>query len=291
MKVDAHQHYWHYSPEQYPWMGPELSLLARDFLPQDVAPQLRAQGFDACIAVQARAIEAESDYLLGLARQHPWIAGVVGWTDLAAPDVGERLQALRTQPKLVGIRHLLQDEADPATWCANPAINRGLAQTQAQGLVYEVLVKQQQMAQAVSLCAQHGEHWMVLDHLGKPRLGEPGAFADWQRHLAELAAMPHVAVKLSGLVTEARAPEDAGVHSPVLRRHLFTALELFGPQRLIFGSDWPVCQLVAGYEHVYRIIDDWAASLTVAERADLWGSNAARIYRLPPALAGIPADH
>ena len=275
-RIDAHQHFWRYRAEDHPWMDAGMGVLRRDWLPGDLRPLLDACGIDACIAVQARADEAENDFLLGLADEHPWIAAVIGWVDLFADDAGERLALHKRHPRFAGVRHLLQDDPDIAATLADPRFNRGVRQVQQQGLVYEVLVRGAgQLAATPAFCARHDQHFLVLDHLGKPAIGG-GADNAWRDALRERAAMPHVLCKLSGLVTEV---VGSGVDDAVLRRYLDTALELFGPRRLLFGSDWPVCLLRAEYADTKR-----SAILLLNQRQPL-----CRFLRLASSLAGRPS--
>lgn len=285
LRIDAHQHFWRYDAEAYPWMGAGMDVLRRDWLPQDLRPLLDAQDIDACIAVQARGDEAETDFLLDLAQRHDWIAAVIGWVDLRADNLDARLTRWGNARLLAGFRHLLQDDPDVAATLADPRFNRGMQRLQAGGFVYELLVRgSAQLEQTPDFCARHSRHWLVLDHLGKPAIGGDQD-QRWHDALRELAAMPHVMCKVSGLVTETVEPD---IDANVLRRYLDTALDLFGPQRLLFGSDWPVCLLRASYAEVAQLIDDWSRTLSPDERALLWGGNAVRCYGLPraePALA------
>jgi L-fuconolactonase len=276
MRIDAHQHFWRYRREDYPWMDERMHALQRDWLPLDLRPLLDAHRIDACIAVQARADEQETDFLLGLAADHPWIAAVVGWVDLRAGDLAQRLERWQHAGRLAGFRHLLQDESDVAATLADSAFQRGVALLQARGRIYEVLVRASQLADVPAFCARHDRHWLVLDHLGKPAIG--GAHdADWQRDMRRLAAMPHVVCKLSGLVTEVVGP---GVDEAQLHACLDQALAWFGAHRLMFGSDWPVCLLKEPYAEVYSIVQRWAARLGADEQQALWGGTAARCYGL-----------
>lgn len=276
-RIDAHQHFWRYDAAKYPWIGDGMDALRRDRLPQDLRPLLDARGIDACIAVQARAGEAENAFLLQLAETHDWIAAVVGWVDLFAGDAAERIAHWRAHPKLAGIRHLLQDDPDPAATLADPRFGRGIAALQAQRLVFDILVRgPAQLAAVPAFAARHDGHWLVLDHLGKPAIGGDGE-AEWRRALRLLAAEPHVLCKLSGLVTEVATPR---IDADAIHRHLDAALEAFGPGRLMFGSDWPVCLLRAGYAQVAALVGDWATRLSPDERAQLWGGTAARCYGL-----------
>ncbi|TCW79794.1 amidohydrolase [Burkholderia sp. SRS-46] len=286
MRIDAHQHFWRYRADDYPWIGAGMDVLARDRLPDELRPLLEAQAFDASIAVQARAGRDETGFLLDLARDDARIAGVVGWEDLRSPRLAECV-AEWGSPKLRGFRHQVQDEGDVASFVAQPDFNRGVAWLQARGYVYDVLVFQRQLPDVLGFCARHDAHWLVLDHLGKPALAEfdrdGTAHARWRDALRALGALPHVACKLSGLVTEAdwrrgpHARDDAHIEQA-----LDTALEIFGPQRLMFGSDWPVCLLAAPYHEVAARVERWAATrLSAAERQAVWGGTAARCYGVP----------
>jgi len=279
IRIDAHQHFWRYRAEDYPWMGDGMEVLQQDYLPQHLRPHLDAHGFDGCIAVQARAADIETDFLLELACEHDWIAAVIGSVDLRAGDLERRLALWSGQSKLAGFRHLLQDEADVPACLADAAFNRGVATLQAWGRVYEVLVRAPQLGDVPAFCARHDQHWLVLDHLGKPALGGKRD-AQWREYLRQLAAQPHVLCKLSGLVTEVG---ERAVDASELHRYLDVALELFGAHRLMFGSDWPVCLLKAEYAEVFGIVEQWAAGLSADEQAALWGGTAARCYglRLP----------
>jgi len=277
VRIDAHQHFWRYDADAYPWMTGDMGVLRRDWMPQDLRPLLDEQGIDGCIAVQARADEDETDFLLELAHSHGWIAGVVGWIDLRADDVGARVERWASSPALAGFRHLLQDDPDVAATLADTRFNRGMKRLQADGQVYEVLVRgATQLAEAPGFCARHDRHWLVLDHLGKPAIGG-SEDAEWRNALTSLAAMPHVLCKVSGLVTEVAART---IDEALVRRYLDTALELFGPHRLLFGSDWPVCLLRASYAEVCRIVQGWTAALSPDEQSLIWGGNAVRCYGL-----------
>jgi L-fuconolactonase len=282
MKIDAHQHFWRYQPAEYPWMhsdsGIDMSVLRRDWLPGDLKPLLDANGIDACIAVQARAGEHETDYLCELAEANDFIAGVVGWTDLCSTMLSARLDAWSAQRKLVGFRHQLQDESNVREWVDQDAFRRGVALLQDRGRVYEVLVYAPQLRAVHEFCSAANRHWLVLDHLGKPNIRDDD-YSSWQHEFIRLASLPHVACKLSGLVTEAM--NTSGTYRPdSLLRYLDTAVEAFGVERVMFGSDWPVCLLAAPYDEVVGIVERWSESLSPSERAALFGNNATRIYGL-----------
>ncbi|WP_269503104.1 amidohydrolase family protein [Burkholderia sp. IMCC1007] len=286
VRIDSHQHFWRYRAADYPWIGRGMGVLARDYLPDMLWPQLHAQALGASIAVQARAGREETAFLLELARDDAHIAAVVGWEDLGAPELAERI-AEWASPKLRGFRHQVQDEADVAAFVADPAFNRGIAWLQANGYVYDVLVFERQLRDVRAFCARHDAHWLVLDHAGKPALAEferdATALARWRAGLRELGALPHVVCKLSGLVTE--TDWRRGLRAKDIRhieQCLDAALDAFGPQRLMFGSDWPVCLLAASYDEVASLVERWAAArLSTAERGALWGGTAARCYAVP----------
>ena len=286
VRIDSHQHFWRYRAAEFPWIGAGMGVLARDYMPDALWPQMRAQAFGASIAVQARVGRDETAFLLDLARDEARIAAVVGWEDLGAPALADRIAEWRS-PKLRGFRHLLQDEADVGAFVADPAFNRGVAWLQANGYVYDVLVFERQLRDVRAFCARNDAHWLVLDHAGKPALAEfdrdDTALARWRAALRELGAMPHVVCKLSGLVTE--TDWRRGLRGQDIRHIelcLDAALDAFGPQRLMFGSDWPVCLLAASYDEVASLVERWAqARLSAAERDALWGGTAARCYAVP----------
>ena len=285
-RIDAHQHFWRYRPEAYRWIGPGMEALATDRLPADLLPELRAQRLDATIAVQARCEREETDFLLELAKAHDWIVGVVGWEDLHATDLEARLEVRSGERKLVGFRHTVQDEPDVEAFLSDPAFERGVSLLQLWGYTYDVLVYGHQLKPAVDFCGRQDRHWLVLDHLGKPPLEaferDPQAMARWRAALAPLRDMPHVVCKLSGLLTEADWRKGVTVRDVYhARQCLDVALEVFGPRRLMFGSDWPVCALAASYGTVYDVLHVWAEErLSATERADLWGGTAIRCYNL-----------
>lgn len=286
-RIDTHQHYWRYAAEEFAWISADMPSLQKDCLPMDVAPAMQAAAIDAVVAVQARSCAAETDYLLDLARSNPRIVGVVGWTDLCSTQISDTLDAYAGVPLLKGFRHILQDEPELRALVHNPDFNRGVQALQTRELVYDVLVFEHQMADVVDFCARHNAHWLVLDHVGKPGI------KDWHRNPTEsrwlaglraLAAMPHVACKLSGLVTETDWGHGAGLSpndSSTILQCFDHALELFGPDRLLYGSDWPVCQLAAPYAAVQGLAQRWADSrLTRQEQDAFWSANAQRCYKL-----------
>ena len=278
MKIDSHQHFWRYAPAEYPWIGAGMERLARDMLPDDLAPELSATGIDGTIAVQARQSLEETRWLLDLARSNPRIRGVVGWVDLRSSAVQQQLDGLADESRLVGVRHVVQDEPDPR-FLLGANFVRGLERLGPAGLVYDLLVYPHQLPAAVELAGLLPEQPFVLDHLAKPRIRE-AAIDVWKRDIQPLARHENVSCKLSGLVTEAAwrqwRPQD-------FRPYLETALEAFGPERLMFGSDWPVCLVAADYAEVVGLCRNFVAGLSAAEQANIWGGTAARVYGIDEA--------
>jgi len=275
MRIDSHQHFWRYSPEEYPWIGAGMERLTQDYLPTDLAAVASGAGIGRTVAVQARQSLEETRWLLTLADEHPLVAGVVGWVDLRGPDVAADLARFADHPRLVGVRHVVQDEPDPR-FLVGEAFVRGVRELRRFGLTYDLLVYPQQLPAAVELAGLLPEQPFVLDHIAKPAI-KSGEIDAWRRDIKPLAARPNVCCKVSGLVTEAAWRRwQRSDFTPYLE----TVLEVFGPERLLFGSDWPVCLLSAEYHEVVGIVEDLFARLTPSEHAALWGGTAARFYGL-----------
>ena len=279
MNIDSHQHFWSYSAAEYPWIGAGMERLARDYLPADLEPVAGAAGIGGTVAVQARQTLEETRWLLDLADRHPLIRGVVGWVDLRSPAVAEHLRAFATRNALVGVRHVVQDEPDPRFLLAAEFV-RGIEHLQPLRLTYDLLLYPQQLPAAVELVTKLPEQPFVLDHLAKPRIAawtSPDDMESWRRDVEALARHENVCCKLSGLVTEA-----------VWRRwrraeftpYLDVAMAAFGPERLMFGSDWPVCLLSGEYADVAGIVGDFCGGLSADERSHVWGGTATRFYGL-----------
>ncbi|RZT77290.1 L-fuconolactonase [Micromonospora violae] len=277
--VDAHHHLWVRAQHPQPWIDPvTMAAIDADFEPADLAPLARAAGVTATVVVQSIASAVETVDLLTVAADDPLVRGVVGWVDLTADDVPERLDLLRAGPggdRLVGIRHLVQSEPDPA-YLDRPDVRRGIAAVGAAGLVYDVLVRQHQLPMAARLARDLPEVSFVLDHLGKPALGRP-EFAEWRRDLRAFAASPNTTAKLSGLVTEVPLPHWTPAD---LRPAVEDAVDAFGPDRLMYGSDWPVCLLASSYQRWVDTLAELLDGLDAADQASVWGDTARRVYRL-----------
>ncbi|MFF2461023.1 amidohydrolase family protein [Streptomyces mirabilis] len=279
MRVDAHHHVWDLSVRDQDWItGPELRPLRRDFGVADLAPQARAAGVDRTVLVQTVTVPEETPEFLALAEQGELIAGVVGWTDLTRPDVADELAWLRGLPggrHLKGIRHQVQGEPDPE-WLLRPDVRDGLAAVAEAGLVYDLVVLPHQLPACVRAAAGHPGLTFVLDHLGKPPIAT-GALRRWATAVRALAALPNTVCKLSGMVTEA---DHAKWTVDGLRPYADTVLDAFGPGRLMFGSDWPVCTLAASYGQVVDVAEELTGGLGAEERAEVFGGTATRVYRL-----------
>jgi L-fuconolactonase len=278
MRVDAHHHLWDTRARDYPWMdGPWADPIRGVFGPDEFRAASRDSGIEASVVVQATTDIDETLQLLAIAARTPHVVGVVGWIDFAAVDVGEQLRRLREATggqKLVGIRHQVEDEPDPA-WLLRETVQDGLRSVGAAGLSYDLLIKPHQLPAAVECVRRRPDVTFVLDHLGKPRIG--GDDSAWSARLAELADQPNVAAKISGLVTEA----DWQTWTPdQLLPYIDHALAVFGPDRLIFGSDWPVCMLAATYDQVVAVADAALAPLAPAEREAILARTAMRVYGL-----------
>ena len=274
MRIDAHMHFWRYIAAEYGWIDGSMARLQRDFLPEDAVREMRAAGMDACVAVQVRQTIEETRWLLTLADTHSFIAGVVGWVDLGSAAVDAELDSIAAHPKLVGVRHIVQ--AEPDDFLSGEAFRRGVAALARRGLAYDILVYARQLPAAIDFAAALPEVRLVLDHLGKPDI-RAGGFDRWRRDLDRLAALPNVCAKLSGLVTEADwnrwTIED-------LHRYINAALDSFGPERLMIGSDWPVCTVAARYAQVVDLVRSAIADRPASERAAIMGGTARTFWNL-----------
>lgn len=277
--VDAHHHFWDLSVRDQDWItGPALAPLRRDFTLADLEPEARAAGVSATVVVQTVTVAEETPEFLAIAHGSDLVAGVVGWTDLTAPDVADTLAALRALPggdRLVGIRHQVQGEPDPE-WLLRPDVQRGLAAVEAEGLVYDLVVQVSQLPAATKAAGLLPGLTFVLDHLGKPPIAS-GAIQPWADHVEALAARPNTVCKLSGMVTE--ASWDSWTPNG-LRPYADTVLSAFGPTRLMFGSDWPVSRLAASYTEVLDAARTVTDGLTEAERTEVFSTTARRVYGL-----------
>jgi L-fuconolactonase len=275
MQIDAHQHFWKYDPQEYDWIDDSMSALRRDFLPSDLAPELRSTKLDGSIAVQARQSLEETRWLLDLAEQAPQILGVVGWVDLRASDIQSQLKTLSRNPKLVGIRHIVQSEPDDR-FLLQPDFLRGIAALEEFGLAYDVLIYTKHLPVAIEFVQKFPRQQFVLDHLAKPPI-KSGTIDAWAHGIRLLAAFPNVYCKLSGLVTEADWHRWTPEH---IWPCLDVAFECFGPDRLMIGSDWPVCLVAGSYGRVVELVKTYISDRAPQSLAGVLGDNAARFYRV-----------
>lgn len=275
MIIDCHQHFWRYDPVRDSWIDESMSVLKADFLPQDLEPILLANGIDQCIAVQADPSENETRFLLELSDKHDFIAGVVGWVDLCGPDVVDRLAYHSKHPKLKGIRHIVQAETDP-TFMQRSDFQNGIAHLAQHQLVYDILIRESQLESAIKLVEAFPDQIFVLDHLAKPQIHE-GVQERWSSGITALGNLPNVYAKLSGLVTEnLNRSIDPIAYEPFIE----LAYRAFGPERLLYGSDWPVCTLNASYTEVKAIAAYFINQLDLSEQELIYYQNAKRCYQL-----------
>lgn len=279
MRVDSHQHFWRYNQEEFGWINDQMAVIRRDFLPDDLAPLLHETKIDAAVSVQASQTIEETEFLLGFADQHAWIAGVVGWVPLISPQLDEELDRQAANKKLKGIRHILQAEADE--YMQRDDFNAGIARLQDYSLTYDVLILERQLPAAIQFVDRHPAQPFVLDHVAKPRIVEHRIaghqIEPWRTQIRELARRPHVVCKLSGMVTEADFNSWTVAD---LCPYVETVLEAFGPGRLLFGSDWPVCTVAASYGRWVSTVTEYLSELSTDELQMIFGENATKFYKL-----------
>jgi L-fuconolactonase len=284
MIIDSHQHFWRYDPLRDTWITDEMSVLKRNFLLHEFAAERGPNQIDASIAVQTDQSESETLFLLNLAEHNQHVAGVVGWVDLSSRNVESRLQHFSQFPKLCGLRHIVQSEPDDR-FLMQPDFFRGVSLLEQFDLTYDILIYPKQLPAAIELVARRPEQPFVLDHAAKPCI-KSAVREPWASHVKTLAQNPNVFCKLSGLVTEADWREWQPLH---FRPYLDVLFESFGPDRLMFGSDWPVCLLAASYAQVKQLIADYVESNAPQHKEKIFGGNAARFYGLEAAHHGLAA--
>jgi len=273
MRLDSHQHFWRYNTVEYGWITPDKALLRRDYLPADLQPLLVTNGFDGSIAVQARQTLEETAWLLGLAEQHDFIKGVVGWVDLCSPDLTGQLERFGRHPKLVGVRHVVHDEPDD-DFMLRPDFRRGLSRLAEFGLVYDLLIFVKHLPAAFRLAQEFPAQRFVLDHLAKPDI-RGRKISPWDHGIRELAQLPNVSCKLSGMVTEA---EWQYWQLSNYSEYLDLVTAAFGTDRLMTGSDWPVCTLSSTYGATTGVVARYIEQFPPVVRQRILGGNCARIY-------------
>jgi len=273
--VDSHQHFWQVGRFDYPWMNPEVEVLYRDYLPPALEPVLKRCGVEKTVLVQASNSLEETRWLLSLADQYPFIAGVVGWVDLTSGEVDTQLEEFAVHPKFKGVRHLVESEPDDA-WLVQDSVLNGLQSLALRDVCFDLLVHTRHLKQ-VRIVAERcpGSH-LVIDHMAKPPVAG-GELTEWAHQIKEVAPYPNVSCKLSGLVTEANRTQW---RTEDLKPFVDKALEYFGPRRMMFGSDWPVCLLAASYDRVLDAFQSLLAELSDEDRNCIFAKNATVFYRL-----------
>jgi len=275
LKIDAHQHFWKFNPVRDSWITDEMTVIQKDFLPDVLQPRLQQNGFDGCVLVQSAQPEAENEFLLEQAQQHDFIKGVVGWVELQAADIADRLAHYSRFSKLKGFRYVLQGHSNKALML-EPAFKKGIQMLAKYGYTYDILIYPDQLVYTDAFVAAFPDQPFVIDHLGKPQIKSNG-YDEWRKRIMAFARYEHVYCKVSGMVTEANW---ANWKKEDFTPYLNTLVDTFGMERLMFGSDWPVCLLAATYEETLGIVTDYFSSFSQEEQAQLFGGNAAKFYNL-----------
>jgi L-fuconolactonase len=275
MQIDSHQHFWKYHPVKDAWITGDMKIIQHDFLPEELLPLLQQHGIDGCIAVQADQSEIETHFLLQLADKYDFIKGVVGWVDLRAENLEERLGYFSAFKKLKGFRHIVQAEPED-DFLLRPDFCKGIEKLVKYGFTYDILIFPRQLSYAASFVKQFPQQAFVIDHLAKPDFRKTD-FSAWEKNIRAISVHPNVYCKVSGMVTEADwqhwKPGDFNYCLDVVT-------ETFGTGRLMFGSDWPVCMLAASYNEIYGIVRSYYQSFSAEEQYSIWGGNAAAFYNL-----------
>ena len=274
-RVDTHQHFWIYNQEEYKWIDASMTKLQRNFLPSHLYREFKKNGIDFCVSVQARQTIQETKWLLELAQNNSFIKGVVGWVDLKSNSVEQELEQFAAYKKFKGVRHVLQDEDDDR-YMLSSDFKKGISQLEKYGLTYDILIYPRHIKYACALVCEFPNQKFIVDHLAKPLMKE-GKIEPWKKDIRKLAKADNVFCKLIGMVTEANW--NSWKHEDFIP-YMEIILEAFGPNRLLFGSDWPVCTVAAKYEQVLEIVTNFISSLSPAEQAYIMGQNAIDFYNL-----------
>ncbi len=270
--IDSHCHFWKYEQEQYPWISEDMPVLKQDRLPLDYP----FSKIESIIAVQARCDEKENDFLLNLAKKYKKVIGIVAWLDFCAKNVDERIEFYKQNPFILGFRHIVQDEKNPSEFLQRKDFNIGIKSLQGKDISYDVLVKQKDLASAVKFCARHDKAKLILDHLAKPNFQNDESFSLWQKAMKELAKMPHVFVKFSGVPLEAKINSK----EEEIFRYWKSALDIFGANRCLWGSDWSVSALAHSPQELMSLWEDFSKSLSEDEKRSIESQSSKIAYNI-----------
>jgi L-fuconolactonase len=274
-RIDAHQHFWHYDPAKHVWMNEQMGVLKHDFLPKDLAPLLKNADIDGCVAVQASQHEDENTFLLQLAADNPFIKGIVGWIDLCADNVAERLEYYQQFPTIKGFRHVLHDEP-MRDYMLQPAFLKGVERLKEANYTYDILIFTDQMQHTLDFAKALPDQKFVIDHIAKPQI-KAQTMGNWEKDIKTITEFPNMFCKISGLVTEA---DWHNWTQDDFKKYLDIVVTAFGTDRIMYGSDWPVCQLAATYQAQYDLVKTYFSTFSESEQNQFFGENATKFYNL-----------
>lgn len=274
-RIDSHQHFWHYNPTKHIWMDDRMKSIKRDFLPADLLPHLKNFGLDGCVAVQANQAEVENDFLLKLAAEYDFIKGIVGWVDLQAENVSERLEYYQQFPKIKGFRHVIHDEPALDFMLGKDFMN-GVSKLNKYGYTYDILIFEKHLPNTIKFIEALPNQPFVIDHIAKPLIKDQ-IMEDWATNIKKVGAFENVCCKISAMTTEA---DWQNWTKADFTKYLDVVVEAFGTERIMYGSDWPVCQLAASYEAQFDIVKDYFSSFSQSEQDKFFGKNARDFYKI-----------
>ncbi|MCQ6959804.1 amidohydrolase family protein [Mucilaginibacter aquariorum] len=274
-KIDSHQHFWLYNPVNHAWINDDMRVIQRNFLPADLQSILQENGIEGCVAVQVDQTEAENEFLLDLAEKNSFIKGIVGWIDLQADNIEERLQYYSSVKPMKGFRHILQGEPDEK-FMLNKKFKHGIGLLNQYGFSYDILIMPNHLPYAKEFVAAFPEQRFVIDHLAKPYIKDK-RINGWKEDIQAIAAFPNVYCKVSGMVTEA---DWANWKTEDFVPYLDIVFNVFGASRIMYGSDWPVCNVAGGYKGVLKVIENYVSQLSQTEQELFWAKNAVDFYKL-----------
>jgi L-fuconolactonase len=275
MKIDTHHHFWKYTPEEYDWIDDEMAVIRRNFLPADLEQTIKQVGITGVVSVQARQTVKETAWLLQLAAEHPFILGVVGWVPLISRTVQNDLEQFAVNSKLKSVRHVLQGEPDDR-YMLRDDFNQGINLLESLNLTYDILIFERHLPQTIEFVDRHPNQIFIVDHIAKPKIKD-GLMSPWRENIKELAKREHVYCKISGVVTE--ADYKTWTEEQILP-YIEVVLEVFGPKRLTFGSDWPVCLVATSYVDWFHLVERVFNKLSDTEQERIWGGTAMEVYKL-----------